>query len=242
MNSIYVENTEKAYDIAAEFYDNREWMIFWEKNEMPLILSKLDQKYKKILEVGCGTGFYTLKLLDICHSFCGVDPSKNMIEQLYKKIPHKHNKKIEIKKEDITKNSLPLNFFDLVISVRVLSNIKNYQKALAEMVRVTKPGGTILISDLHPKYKIDYCVLKNPVNKHKIKTPFYKHNIDKIVRNLEKNCELLELNKISMNEVNWVPPKGKSFDEALIEPSIPIFYIMKLKKKKKLVNMLPFYK
>jgi len=230
-NSQYFRSIEKAYDLGAEFYDKREWMVFWKKNEMPLILKHLgSHKFDKILEVGCGTGFYAIKLLNKCNFLYGIDISKNMLRTFLRRMPSKFKNKVKVKKESILKNSLPSNFFDLTISVRTFSSIKNIDKALSEVIRVTRAGGIILISDLHPKYQIPYCVLKNPQNKFKIKMPFYRHKIEMIIKKLRQACKILEFDEISIKNVKWIPPRGVSFDEALHDLETPVFYVIKAKK------------
>jgi SAM-dependent methyltransferase len=52
----------------------------------------------------------------------------------------------EIRNEDLTKLTFPENEFDLVISLEVLEHIPDYKKALAELYRITKPGGYLVFS------------------------------------------------------------------------------------------------
>lgn len=51
-----------------------------------------------------------------------------------------------VRNEDLTKLTFPDNEFDLVISLEVLEHIPDYKKALAELYRITKPGGYLVFS------------------------------------------------------------------------------------------------
>jgi len=52
----------------------------------------------------------------------------------------------EIRNEDLTGLTFPDNEFDLVVSLEVLEHIPDFKKALAELYRITKPGGYFLFS------------------------------------------------------------------------------------------------
>jgi ubiquinone/menaquinone biosynthesis C-methylase UbiE len=99
-----------------------------------------------LLDLGCGSGFWTKRLANIIRETVGVDMSKKILEIAKKqKIPNAtficgagHN--------------LPFqeNSFDRILSLSVFMNFPDYHYArsvLNEMVRVTKPGGIILIAN-----------------------------------------------------------------------------------------------
>jgi ubiquinone/menaquinone biosynthesis C-methylase UbiE len=54
---------------------------------------------------------------------------------------------VELKKGSATKIPYPDNYFDLVVSSEVIEHVPNTKKALKEMIRVTKPGGNLIIID-----------------------------------------------------------------------------------------------
>jgi ubiquinone/menaquinone biosynthesis C-methylase UbiE/tetratricopeptide (TPR) repeat protein len=51
-----------------------------------------------------------------------------------------------IRHEDLTRLSFPSESFETVLSFDVVEHVPDYRKALAECFRVTRPGGTLLIS------------------------------------------------------------------------------------------------
>ncbi len=95
-------------------------------------------KALEILDAGCGTGLLA-KRLQKFGDVTGVDISPKAI--LYSK-----KRGINVKKASI--NKLPFNskIFDIVVSMDVLYHKKvDDKKALAEMYRVLKPGGIIIL-------------------------------------------------------------------------------------------------
>lgn len=91
-------------------------------------------KPKNILDVGCGEGFTLIKLkhAKIGQNFEGVDNSDDAL-----KIGKKLNPKLNIKKGDIYKLPYEDNSFDLLICTEVLEHLKDPQKAVNELRRVS---------------------------------------------------------------------------------------------------------
>ncbi len=96
-----------------------------------------------VLEVGCGTGLVLQRLSAFARSAKGVDLSPGMLE------------KARQRGLDVVEGSaLELPFadasFDATCSFKVLAHIPEIEKALAEMARVTRPGGTIIAEYYNP--------------------------------------------------------------------------------------------
>ncbi|MFA4826910.1 MAG: methyltransferase domain-containing protein [Candidatus Shapirobacteria bacterium] len=98
---------------------------------------------EKILEIGCGRGFYVNNLAKFYSEakIWGIDLNEN-----YLKIADKKNNNLKLLKADATKLPFENNFFDRIIASEILEHIPNDQKALEEMYRVLKPGGTAVIT------------------------------------------------------------------------------------------------
>ena len=102
-----------------------------------------------VLDVGCGTGVLAERLLREGYDVTGVDPFAAMLERMKAREPR-------IRAAHATGQSLPFddNTFDLAYSVAVMHHIAEPQavrETLAEMCRVTKPGGYVLIWDHNPR-------------------------------------------------------------------------------------------
>ena len=96
----------------------------------------------RVLDVGSGTGSLTLSLAAsiACQEVVGIDPSEPYIE-----FAHKRTSDPRVRFDVGDAKSLPYadNYFDKVLSQLVLNQVRDAPKAVQEMARVSKPGGTI---------------------------------------------------------------------------------------------------
>jgi len=102
-----------------------------------------------VLDVGCGTGVVASRLADSGYTVSGVDPSAGMLEHLRERDPR-------VTAEQGSATALPFEdgSFDLTMCVAVMHHIAEPEavtQSLAEMVRVTRPGGLILVWDHNPR-------------------------------------------------------------------------------------------
>ncbi len=102
-----------------------------------------------VLDVGCGTGVIASRLAQEGYEVSGVDPSEGMLAQLRERDP-----RVNATRGSAT--GLPFGdaVFDLTICVATMHHIADpeaVRKSLAEMVRVTKPSGLILVWDHNPR-------------------------------------------------------------------------------------------
>ena len=100
-------------------------------------------RHSTVLEVGCGTGLVLGKLARIARTAKGVDLSPGMLD------------KAKERGLDVTLGSatdLPFAdaSFDFVCSFKVLAHVPDLGGAIAEMARVTKPGGHIAVELYNP--------------------------------------------------------------------------------------------
>ncbi len=105
-------------------------------------------KGKKILDVGCGTGRYSIPLAKKGAEVHGIDISEGMLE-----VAKRKSKGLNIKYQLADMRNIPYKdeTFDKVVSSLAIDHVKNYKKAILEILRVTKKGGRIAISTIHPE-------------------------------------------------------------------------------------------
>jgi SAM-dependent methyltransferase len=103
----------------------------------------------RVLDVGCGTGVLAERLAERGYEVTGVDPSEGMLEIMRRRSPASAAVRAsgtELPFED--------SRFDLVYTVATLHHIAEpaaVAGTLAEMVRVTRPGGRIVVWDHNPR-------------------------------------------------------------------------------------------
>lgn len=106
----------------------------------------------RILDIGCGTGRHLSEALQFenTHVF-GADIRQNDLAEAKKRIAYLEELGLckgtyQLLSADIIRLPFKDNFFDLVICSEVLEHIPDHHKALAELIRVLKPGKTMVIS------------------------------------------------------------------------------------------------
>jgi SAM-dependent methyltransferase len=102
---------------------------------------------KRVLDMGCGTGEYALwYAINGAASVTGIDLSEGSLKVARKR---KHSSKIEnaeFLKMDILNGAFPADSFDYSYSVGVLHHTGDPLRGFKELVRVTKPGGVVVVS------------------------------------------------------------------------------------------------
>jgi len=98
-----------------------------------------------ILDVGCGIGSLTFALAQRARirRICGVDFSPAYIEYASRR---NHDARIEFRTGDACALAFADRTFDRTLSLLVLHFVPQSDRAIAEMRRVTRPGGTVAAS------------------------------------------------------------------------------------------------
>jgi len=160
----------KAYDIAAldadaflDYEHNR--FIAWHKKRIFVRALELLGKYcdlsrrNRLLNVGCGDGesieiFYSIKQLELF----GVDISENMLSLAQRRLKplRAGGRKIRLLRGNVEDMSFfPDDCFDVVYEFGVLYLLPNPRRAYSEYLRVTKPGG-ILLLETAPRWSMGH--------------------------------------------------------------------------------------
>ncbi|MFL5382017.1 MAG: class I SAM-dependent methyltransferase [Longimicrobiaceae bacterium] len=151
------KDEEFSYDPIADAYaetiDAAPYNAFYERPTMLSLLPPLEGK--RILEAGCGEGWYTERLLDRGARVTAFDASARMLEHARRRIsalPAEARARAELHVADLRR---PLAFaadasFDGIVSALVLHYVRDWSTALAEFRRVLAPGGWLLFSTHHP--------------------------------------------------------------------------------------------
>lgn len=102
---------------------------------------------RKLLDVATGTGDFAIQALSLDpEKIIGVDISEGMLEVGRKKMrERKVDGRIEMKSGDSENLPFSDNTFDAVIVGFGVRNFENLERGLAEMFRVVRPGGKVVI-------------------------------------------------------------------------------------------------
>ncbi len=137
-----LENLIESQDLGLEIFHPGELEITKELAELCHV-----GRNSKVLDVASGTGHSACYLAESfsCHVI-GIDASDYMIEKARRKGKEK-NLTVEFKKADAHDLPFTDNTFDVVIS-ECTTCVLEKKLAIAEMVRVVRPGGYVGIHDI----------------------------------------------------------------------------------------------
>jgi demethylmenaquinone methyltransferase/2-methoxy-6-polyprenyl-1,4-benzoquinol methylase len=105
---------------------------------------------QKVLEIGCGSGFFTLPAARVLSSGTGsltaVDPFAEAVSQVKNTLAGEGLRNVNLLHTDALNTSLPDAGFDLILLFGVLpSPTFNLDTLLPEMARLLKPGGQMAV-------------------------------------------------------------------------------------------------
>lgn len=99
----------------------------------------------RLLEVGVGTGI-SLPLYKSDHRVVGIDLSPDMLERAEKRVARRGLTNVEALHEmDAAELSFADVSFDMAVAMFVMTVVPEPQRVLAEIVRVVRPGGYVLL-------------------------------------------------------------------------------------------------
>jgi ubiquinone/menaquinone biosynthesis C-methylase UbiE len=98
---------------------------------------------ERVLDVGTGAGALAIALAQFVREVVGVDIVPELLEEGRKRAPAN----VELVEADATALPFERGSFDLVCTARALHHVPRPELVLAEMNRVVRPGGTMLVID-----------------------------------------------------------------------------------------------
>ncbi|MGH9270268.1 MAG: class I SAM-dependent methyltransferase [Ilumatobacteraceae bacterium] len=98
----------------------------------------------RALDAACGTGRHAIHLHAAGWEVIGVDATPAMLDRARAKAP-------EVRFQPADLLALPLaDAVDLVVCSLALTHVPQLETAIIELARVVRPGGTVIVSDIHP--------------------------------------------------------------------------------------------
>jgi ubiquinone/menaquinone biosynthesis C-methylase UbiE len=152
-----MRKAERYYDEFAASYEaqrHRGYHRLLDELEVELV-----ERYchGQVLEAGCGTG---LILSRVAARFTdppvGVDLSAGMLALA-------RQRALRVSQASVDALPFPAASFDAVVSFKVLAHVAAIERTLAELARVTRPGG-MLVLEFYNRLSLRYLIkqLKNP--------------------------------------------------------------------------------
>ena len=101
-----------------------------------------------VLDVACGPGMVACEFAHYAGQVTGLDITPAMIEQARKRQREQKLENLEWAVGDAVPLPYPDNLFSLVITRYSFHHLISPERALAEMIRVCRPGGRVLVADV----------------------------------------------------------------------------------------------
>jgi ubiquinone/menaquinone biosynthesis C-methylase UbiE len=159
------EPTSHVFDLWAQVYDSQpNPLLALEEREAMSLLPSMEGC--DVLDVGCGTGRWLSKLEAIgCTSLAGTDCSLAMLQAARAKV----SSLVELRESECTDLPWGRSSKTLVLASFLLSYVDDVEMFAKECARVIRPGGWLLISDMHPvtarerNWKRSFCLDESKV-------------------------------------------------------------------------------
>ncbi|MBY6796812.1 class I SAM-dependent methyltransferase [Clostridium botulinum] len=139
---------------SLQYFDSiaPDWNVirseYFEERLKYKILSITNIKDKIVGDLGCGTGFVSLAVANEASIVFSIDNSINMLKELSASASKKDYKNIYPIKSSLDNLAIFDESLNVVFINMALHHIKNAKKAIAEMYRVLKKDGVVVISDV----------------------------------------------------------------------------------------------
>ncbi|MBR7926679.1 class I SAM-dependent methyltransferase [Aerococcaceae bacterium zg-ZUI334] len=136
----------KVYDRFNDLEVYEQWLDF--------TLNSVDQQPQKVLDVACGTGWFTSLLAPFVTSITGMDIDNEMLEMARSEDPEQV---VQYVQGDMLSMETFASDYDLVTcyadSLCFLENAEQVQQAIRQMLNRLAPGGTLLF-DVWTPYQV----------------------------------------------------------------------------------------
>ena len=181
---------EKFWSENANKYKGSHWASWGDNFSIDLeigVISRHINNGYMVLDVGCANGYSTFKQKDR-HSIniVGVDFCYNMVKVAHERMEKEKAEGISFIKGDVRCLPFENDLFDVTYTTRTLINLptwKEQMKGVEECLRVTRPGGKVILSEgfAEPLFRLNslraLCNL----------SPLYEHDFNRYLKQ-----ELLE--------------------------------------------------
>jgi ubiquinone/menaquinone biosynthesis C-methylase UbiE len=131
----------KRTDVLGEIYRGRQRILLELVDELDLPANA------RVLEVGCGVGFLSVILAQRGFVVTATDNASAMAESAKMRVGRaRMESRVQVTVQDVHNLTIPSNSIDLVAGLGVVVWLHDLRRALAELCRVLKPGGNLIVS------------------------------------------------------------------------------------------------
>lgn len=207
---------EEIADNYCQVVDNKPFHTLYERPNLIKMIPN-DLNGKTIVDLGCGTGWYAFRMLELgAKEVIAIDSSQKMIDVTLEKSPNESIKgfchDLNYKMDFIEDSTI-----DFIIAPLVIHYLEDWQEFFKEQYRILRDGGLMYFTTHNPYMDIELFNLKNYYETQVITTTwphvgevqFYHHTLEALfaaINNAKLTVELLNEPQ-PMTELKGVEPQ-----------------------------------
>jgi 2-polyprenyl-3-methyl-5-hydroxy-6-metoxy-1,4-benzoquinol methylase len=149
------ELVELQHTLYASSNPTRRWLHRSRRDWVIAAITKWGAGAERALEIGPGSGVYLPTLARVATSVVASDIETAYLERLGSVIDGHAN--VYLASDDITRSSFRDASFDLVLCSEVVEHIEDSQRALAEISRLLRPKGVLILSTPQRFSPLELC-------------------------------------------------------------------------------------
>ena len=140
----------------------------WNEHRSRYMFASRLSRYKRVLDIGCGTGYGVADMARSAASVIGVDVAAQALEYA-----REHYSGPNISFIQASAAVLPIrdSSFDLIVSFELIEHLQNWQEMLAEAKRILAPGGQFIVSTPNKHFYAQFRHKSGP-------NPFHEHEFE----------------------------------------------------------------
>lgn len=139
------------------FFSNYDEFRYRNERHLPATIDALDVPGKRVLEIGLGEGADSERLIRHGARWSGVDLTTESIERVRTRLTLRHLPYEELRQGSVLDLPFGDATFDVVFSHGVLHHVPEIKQAQAEIHRVLRPGGELVIM-LYARWSLNYLL------------------------------------------------------------------------------------
>ena len=164
------DGVRRLYDDLADIYDHSRFLYLTrrlERCEEKVLREWLDKLESPMLDVGCGSGRYSLRLADRGVEVVSIDLSLRMLKVFLRKLEgHRVGENVHVVLADGENLPFRDSSFRGLLCTLTFDHLQGPEKAVSEFSRILRSGGLCIISTLNERHlKLLRRLLRIPADK-----------------------------------------------------------------------------
>lgn len=147
------ERSRDFFDRSAGEWDELRQELYGETAELSAVLALIDDTWT-VGDLGCGTGRVADRLAPWVGRLLAVDASSSMLGEAGRRLARHDN--VDLREGDLEDLPLEDAELDMALLVLVLHYLPQPEVVLAEVDRVLRPGGRLVVLDMVPHDRSEY--------------------------------------------------------------------------------------